>query len=64
MSHHIQLAQKRLFDKGSSGLTNLKLFPGTSRDTTSEQFAEQINRVVSQIDAGDFSVVNVADDED
>lgn len=57
MGQQLELAKKRLFDKDALAVTNIKLFPGTSRDTTAEQFAEQINKSLSQIEAGDFEEV-------
>ena len=53
----LDLAKSRLFGEGALGVTNLKLFPGSNRDATPEQFAEQINKSISQIEAGDFEVV-------
>lgn len=59
MGQHLELAKKRLFDKESMAVTNLKLFPGSNRDTTADQFAEQINKAISQIESGDFDEVNL-----
>lgn len=59
MGQHLELAKKRLFDKDSLAVTNIKLFPGSNRDTTPEQFADEINKAISQIEAGDFEIVNV-----
>jgi hypothetical protein len=53
---------KRLFDSDSLGASNFKMFPGSSRDVTAEQFAAQINRVLSQIQAKDFDVVEIANE--
>lgn len=57
MSTQLELAKKRLFDKDSLAATNIKIFPGNNRNATAEQFAEQINRSLSQIEAGDFDEV-------
>jgi predicted Mrr-cat superfamily restriction endonuclease len=59
MGQQLELAKKRLFDKESLGVTNLKLFPGSNRDTTADQFAEQINKAISQIESGDYVMVNL-----
>jgi hypothetical protein len=59
----LALASKRLFDTDSLNVSNIKMFPGSSRDTTAEQFSNQINKVISQIETGDFDVVDF-DDED
>lgn len=59
MGQQLEVAKKRLFDEDALGATNIKLFPGTSRDTTPEQFAEEINKAISQIEAGDYEEVNL-----
>lgn len=59
MSQQIELASKRMFDADSLKVSNIKLFPGASRDTTAEQFAEQINKAISQLEAGDFEVASI-----
>lgn len=59
MGQQLELAKKRLFDKDALAVTNLKLFPGSNRDTTADQFAEQINKAISQIESGDFDEVNL-----
>lgn len=59
MGQQLALAKSRLFDQDSLGVTNIKLFPGSHRDTTVEQFAEQVNKVISQLEAGDFDVVDL-----
>lgn len=55
-------AAKGLFTDGSLQVMDIKLFPGTSRDATAEQMAEQVNRVIAQLDAGDYEVVAESDD--
>lgn len=60
MGQQLTLAKSRLFDADSLGVKNIKLFPGSNRDTTPEQFAEQINKVASQLDAGDFELVDLS----
>ncbi len=59
MSQNMELAQKRLFDADSLAVQNIKLFPGSSRDVTPEQFAEQINKALSQIEAGEFELIEL-----
>ncbi len=61
MGQQLELAKKRLFDKDSLAVTNIKMFPGSNRDATAEQFAEQINKSLSQIEAGDYDEVNLDD---
>jgi hypothetical protein len=57
MSTEIELATSHLFDADALGATNVKLFPGSSRDVTAEQYAVQINSALAQIEAGDFEFV-------
>lgn len=57
MNSQLNLAKNRLFDSDALDLINFKIFPGTNRDVTIEQFAEQINISLSRIEAGDFEVV-------
>jgi len=59
MGQQLELAKKRLFDKDALAVTNIKLFPGSSRDATANDFAEQINKAISQIESGDFVEVNL-----
>ena len=58
-----QLEQTKalLFGVGSMEVKNIKLFTGSDRDTTVEQFAEQISSSVAAMVAGDFEEVNYCD---
>lgn len=62
MKAQMELATKRLFSTEGLAVNNVKLFPGSNRDTTPEQMAEQINKAISQIDSGDFDLVDQFDD--
>jgi hypothetical protein len=57
MGQQLELAKKRLFDEDSLAVSNIKLYPGTNRDTSADQFAEQINKSISLIEAGQFEEV-------
>jgi hypothetical protein len=57
MGTQIELAVKRLFDEDALGATNIKMFPGTSRDVTAEQLANEINKAISKVEAGEFDIV-------
>lgn len=59
MAQELEVAKKRLFDKDAINTKNIKLFLGSNRDATIEEIAEQINKSLSQIDAGDFQCVNL-----
>lgn len=54
MQTQLAVAKHTLFSEDALHVSNIKLFPGASRDVTSEQMAEQINRVIEQLGAGDF----------
>ena len=56
MSQHLEVAKGRLYGPGAIDVINIKLFPGSSRDITVDQIAEQINKSISQISAGDFDI--------
>jgi hypothetical protein len=56
-----EIAKARLFDKDELDVKNINVFPGACRDVTPEQVAEQINRSISQIEAGDFEEVDLND---
>ncbi|MDP1568171.1 MAG: hypothetical protein Q8L91_18200 [Polaromonas sp.] len=57
----IEIAKGRLFDADAMRVSNLKLFPGTKREATAEQFAEQINKALSHLEADDFAEANSED---
>lgn len=56
---NIELAKRRLFDQSALDLSNFKIYPGTSRDVTPDKFAEEINKMLSQIDAEDFEEMHL-----
>lgn len=58
MAMQLEVLKNRLFGKGSSiGVNNIKLFPGSNRDSTPEEMAEQISKTLSQIETGDFEEI-------
>lgn len=61
MQTQTNLAKHRLFGENGLGATNIKIFPGSSRDVTAEQIAEQVNRALAQLEAGDYE--EVADED-
>lgn len=62
MSMQIELAKHTLFDADRLSASNVKLFPGSSRDVGPEQMAEEVNKALAQIEAGDYDVVENLDD--
>lgn len=60
----MQLAKTRFFSLDTADslqVVNLKLFPGANREATAEDFANQINRSLSQIEAGEYEEVTLND---
>jgi hypothetical protein len=57
MASQLEVLKHRLFDADSMKAKNFKLFPGTNRDATAEEIAEEINKALGRIEAGDFEVV-------
>jgi hypothetical protein len=62
MGIHLEMAKRLLFDTDGLHAANLKLFPGSSRDATDDQIAEQINKAIAQIEAGDYDPVEQFED--
>lgn len=58
MSTQVERAKGQLFGESAMGVQNLKLFPGSSREVSSEQMAEQINQALASIAAGNFEFVD------
>ncbi|NWG45518.1 MAG: hypothetical protein HXY25_03090 [Alphaproteobacteria bacterium] len=58
----VENAAKRLFD-GEHPVKDVKLFPGHSRDITKEQLADQIIRVMAEIDSGSLELREFTDND-
>lgn len=50
-------AKRRLFDADGLAAKNVSVFLGTARDISAEQAAQQLNRGISQLEAGDYEEV-------
>ena len=61
MSTQLEVTKHRLFDQEGLRTANIKLFPGSSRDATSDQMAEQVNKGLAQIEADDYEEVEFND---
>lgn len=62
MANQVTLAQNRLYGADGLAVSDFKMYPGTDRDVSKEQFAEQINKVLAQIEAGDYDLVEQYED--
>lgn len=58
MNSQLEIAKHRLFDQSGLFAADFKLFPGSNRDASKEAMAEQINKAIAQIEAGDFDEVD------
>lgn len=58
MGTKMEIAKHRLFDEAALHVSDVKMFPGSSRDVTSEQMADQISKVIAQLENGDYEVVD------
>jgi hypothetical protein len=58
MADQLEVAKHRLFDAAELRADNVKLFPGSNRDATKAQMAEQVTKVIAQIETGDFMEIN------
>jgi len=58
MTDQLEIAKHRLFDTAGLRASNVKLFPGSNRDATKTAAAEQVTKVIAQIEAGDFDEVD------
>ena len=54
----LDLLKHRLFDKDGLDVDNISVTPGFNREASPEQIAGEINRALSQIEAGDCEVVD------
>jgi hypothetical protein len=57
MKTQLEVAKHRLFDRDALQTRNIKLFPGSAREASPEGMAEQVNKALSQIEAGDFDII-------
>lgn len=62
MANQLELARNRLYGDGGLAVSDFKMYPGTSRDVSKEQFAEQVNKVLAQIEAGEYELVEEYND--
>lgn len=62
MENQMELAKHRLFADDELNAADVKLFPGSSRDTTPEQAAEQVNKAIAQIMNGEYELLSDEND--
>jgi hypothetical protein len=62
MQAQLEVAKHTLFGEGSLQATNVKMFPGKQRDVTPAQMAEQVTKVISQLSAGDYDLLDMEEE--
>ena len=62
MTDKLTNAQDRLFT-GEHALKDVKLFPGHERDISKDALADQVLRVVAEMDAGTLEIIEYSDDD-
>jgi hypothetical protein len=55
-----QAMLSRIYD-GEVKVSNLKIFPGTDRDTSPERVLSQVDRVISEIENDALEVIDLDD---
>jgi len=61
MGTNMEVAKHRLFDAATLDVSDVKLFPGSNRDITSEQMAEHVSKVIANLENGNY---DLAEDND
>lgn len=54
MQTQLEAAKHALFNEDALHVRDVKLFPGTNREIRPEDMAEQVNKVIAQLHAGDY----------
>jgi len=61
MTIELELAKYTIFDREALGARNFKLYPGSSRETTPERIAHEINRSIANITSGNVEFLEDSD---
>lgn len=62
MAMNVSMAKNRLYGDDGLKVSDFKLFPGSSADVTPDQRADQVNKILAQLEAGDFEEVTEYED--
>lgn len=62
METELEFAKSRLFDQDALRVSNIKFFPGKSRDVTVEMMAVELNKTITQIENGDYELITDLED--
>ena len=63
MGQELQKAKDLLFGPDGIGCTNIKIFPGSNREATTEQIAKAITESIQDVIDGNAEVVTDFDDD-
>lgn len=58
----LEKAKARLFGEGGLSVADIGISPGSDREATPDAMADQIVRVLDQLERGDFELVDRFDD--
>ncbi len=59
MSTYVESAKELLFGVNGLRASNIKLYPGTSREVTADEAAAEIIKTIEAVIEGDFEECNV-----
>lgn len=62
MQTQLDQAKQTLFGRDGLRVSNMKLFPGSNRDATTESMSAQINNVVAAMMVGDYEDITDLED--
>ena len=59
MKTQLEVTKHRLFSEEGLRVANIKLFPGSNRETSGEKVGEQLNKAIAQLEVGDYEIVDL-----
>ncbi|MBO9124833.1 MULTISPECIES: hypothetical protein [unclassified Rhizobium] len=61
MDNQMEIAKHQLFADDELNVSDVKLYPGTSRDIEPQRMAEEVNKALAQLASGNYTIMT--DDE-
>ncbi|MGO7300340.1 hypothetical protein ACC677_08555 [Rhizobium ruizarguesonis] len=61
MDNQMEIAKHQLFAVDELNVSDVKLYPGTSRDIEPQRMAEEVNKALAQLASGNYTLME--DDE-
>lgn len=62
MSINVEMAKNRLYGTDGIRVADFKLFPGERTEVTPDQRADQVNKILAQLEAGDLEEITKYED--